>query len=123
MKITVNDIPPSNNEYMGNSHNFNEYRGQKVRWHWLIKAALCKAEKPKKPLEKALVKISYFFKNNIRRDPDNYSGKMILDPLVKEKVLKDDNFDVVTLQVGKGGVDKLNPRTEIEIINLEDVNE
>ena len=123
MKITVNDIPPSNNEYMGNSHNFNEYRGQKVRWHWLIKAALCKAEKPKKPLEKALVKISYFFKNNIRRDPDNYSGKMILDPVVKEKVLKDDNFDVVTLQVGKGGVDKLNPRTEIEIINLEDVNE
>lgn len=120
MKIIVNDIPPSNNEYMGNSHNFNEYREQKVRWHWLIKAALCKAERPKKPLEKALVKISYFFKDNIRRDPDNYSGKMILDPLVKEGVLKDDNFDVVTLQLDKGGVDKLNPRTEIEIINLEE---
>ena len=123
MKITVNDIPASNNEYMGNSHNFNEYREQKVRWHWLIKAALQKAEKPKKPLEKALVKISYFFKDNRRRDPDNYSGKMILDPLVKEGVLKDDNFDVVTLKIGKGGVDKLSPRTEIEIISLEDVNE
>lgn len=119
MKIVVNDIPPSNNEYMGNSHNFNDYRQQKVRWHWLIKAALCKAKKPKKPLEKALVKISYYFKDNHRRDPDNYSGKMILDPLVKEGVLKDDNFDVVTLQLGKGGVDKLHPRTEIEIINLE----
>ncbi len=123
MKITVNDIPPSNNEYMGNSHNFNDYRQQKVRWHWLIKAALCKAKKPEKPLEKALVKISYFFKDNHGRDPDNYSGKMILDPLVKEKVLKDDNFDVVTLQLDKGGVDKLNPRTEIEIINLEEANE
>ncbi len=123
MKIIVNDIPPSNNEYMGNSHNFNDYRQQKVRWHWLVKSALCKAKKPKKPLEKALVKISYFFKDNHRRDPDNYSGKMILDPLVKEKVLKDDNFDVVTLQLGKSGVDKLNPRTEIEIISLEDVNE
>ena len=120
IKITVNDIPPSNNEYMGNSHNFNGYRQQKVRWHWLIKAALCKAEKPKKPLVKALVKISYFFKDNRKRDPDNFSGKMILDPLVKEGVLKDDNFDVVTLQIGKAGVDKLNPRTEIEITNLEE---
>ena len=86
----------------------------------MIKAALCKAKKPKKPLEKALVKISYFFKSNHRRDPDNYSGKMILDPLVREGVLKDDSFEVVTLQLGKGGVDKLNPRTEIEIINLEE---
>ena len=104
---------------MGNSHNFNEYRREKERWHWLIKVALGKAKKPKKPLEKALVKISYFFKDNHRRDPDNYSGKMLLDPLVKEKVLKDDNFDVVTLQIGKGGVDKISPRTEIEIIELE----
>ena len=120
MKIVVNDIPPSNNEYMGNSHNFNDYRQQKVRWHWLIKAALCKTKKPKKPLEKALVKISYYFKDNHRRDPDNYSGKMILDPLVKEGILKDDSFDVITLQVGKGGVDKLHPRTEIEIISLEE---
>lgn len=119
MKITINEIPPSNNQYMGNSHNFNEYRREKERWHWLIKVALGKAKKPKKPLEKALVKISYFFKDNHRRDPDNYSGKMLLDPLVKEKVLKDDNFDVVTLQIGKGGVDKLSPRTEIEIIELE----
>lgn len=119
MKITINEIPPSNNQYMGNSHNFNGYRREKERWHWLIKVALGKAKKPKKPLEKALVKISYFFKDNHRRDPDNYSGKMLLDPLVKEKVLKDDNFDVVTLQIGKGGVDKLSPRTEIEIIELE----
>ena len=86
----------------------------------MIKAALCKAKKPKKPLEKALVKISYYFKDNHRRDPDNYSGKMILDPLVKEGILKDDSFDVITLQVGKGGVDKLHPRTEIEIISLEE---
>jgi Holliday junction resolvase RusA-like endonuclease len=119
MKITIKEIPPSNNEYMGNSKNYNIYRREKERWHWLIKSALCKAEKPQKPLEKALVKINYYFKDGRRRDPDNYSGKMLLDPLVREGVLIDDNFDVVTLQLGKGGVDKNNPRTEIEITEPE----
>ena len=53
-----------------------------------------------------------------RRDPDNYSGKMLLDPLVREGILIDDSFDVVTLVLG-GKVDKKNPRTEIEIRSVE----
>lgn len=114
VKITVNDIPPTNNKYMGNSHNFNEYRREKERWHWLIRAALGKAERPKTPFEKAIVSITYYFKDKIRRDPDNYSGKMLLDPLVREGILKDDSFNVVTL-VLDGRVDKKKPRTEIEI--------
>ena len=118
IKIIVNDIPPSNNKYMGNSHNFNDYRRMKEKWHWLIKAALQKVEKPKKPLMRADVYITYYFKDNRRRDADNYSGKMILDPLVKEGVLIDDSFDNVELHPHKGGVDKLNPRTEIEIIEI-----
>ena len=112
MKIVINDIPPSNNQYMGNSHNFNEYSQEKKRWHWLIKSAL--KEKPKKPIEKAIVKITYYFKTNHRRDPDNYSGKMLLDPLVREGVLVDDSFKVVTL-VLSADYDKEKPRTEIEI--------
>ena len=40
MVITVNEIPPSNNQFIGNSKNFNEYRREKERWHWLIKAAI-----------------------------------------------------------------------------------
>ena len=109
MKITVHDIPPSNNQYMGNSRNFNIYRREKERWHWLIKSALAKVKKPREPYERAAVHIMYYCK-----DPDNYSGKMILDPLVREGVLKDDNFNVVELRLS-GGVDKDNPRTEIEI--------
>ena len=112
VKIVINDIPPSNNEYMGNSHNFNAYRREKERWHWLIKSAL--KEKPKKPIEKAIVNITYYFKDKRRRDPDNYSGKMLLDPLVREGVLIDDSFKVVTL-VLSAEHDKNNPRTEIEI--------
>lgn len=76
------------------------------------------ARKPKLPLERAIVNITYYFKDQRRRDPDNYSGKMLLDPLVKEGILKDDSFDVVTL-VLDGKVDKHNPRTEIEIRSIE----
>ena len=114
MKITVNAIPPSNNEFISNSKNFNVYRRVKEEWHWLIKSAI--RNKPKIPYDKAVVTITYFFADNRRRDPDNYSGKMILDPLVKEGVLADDNFNVITLNLKCGGVDKKNPRTEIEVV-------
>lgn len=80
----------------------------------MIKGAINKAQRPPKPLERAIVNITYYFKDKRRRDPDNYSGKMLLDPLVKEGILIDDSFDVVTL-VLDGKVDKQNPRTEIEI--------
>ena len=113
-KIVINEIPPSNNKYMGNSHNFNAYRREKERWHWLIKVALQKANKPQKPIEKAIVNITYYFKDKRRRDPDNYSGKMLLDPLVREGILVDDSFGNVTLVLA-AGVDKNQPRTEIEI--------
>lgn len=117
IKIIIDEIPPSNNQYLGNSKSFNYYRREKERWHWLIKSALQKVKKPEKPLEKAIVKITYYFKDSHRRDPDNYSGKMILDPLVREGVLKDDSFDNIELHILKGGVDKIHPRTEVEITN------
>lgn len=85
----------------------------------MIKAALQKVKKPPVPFNRAVVTILYYFKDNRRHDPDNYSGKMLLDPLVKERVIVDDSFDVIELRVKKGGVDKLNPRTEIEITELE----
>ena len=119
MIITIPDTPPSNNLYMGNSHNFNDYRNQKTRWHWLIKAALTKVKKPKEPYQKALVEITYYFKKRGRRDPDNFSGKFLLDPLVREGVLIDDSFDNVELRL-KGDFDKENPRTEIKITEIKE---
>ena len=112
MKIVVHRIPPSNNKYMGNSHNFNLYRKEKKEWHWLIRAAL--TERPKRPLERAVVHIKYYFKDRRRRDPDNYSGKMLLDPLVREGVLQDDSFNNIELRLS-ADVDSKNPRTEITI--------
>lgn len=84
----------------------------------MIKAAINKDQRPKKPFERAIVNITYYFKDRRRRDPDNYSGKMLLDPLVREGILTDDSFAVVTL-VLDGKVDKQKPRTEIEIRSVE----
>lgn len=115
MKITVHTIPPSNNKFLGNSNSFNIYRQEKQTWHWLIKAAI--TEKPKKPIEKAIVRITYFFPDKRRRDPDNYSGKMILDPLVCEGILVDDSFRHIQLELA-AEVDRQDPRTEIQVTDL-----
>jgi len=105
---------------MGNSHNFNGYREQKERWHWLIKAALQKVEKPSVPYKKVAVSITYYFKDERRRDLDNFSGKFLFDPLVAEGIIVDDSFHYVKKIELEAFVDKENPRTEIEITNLEE---
>ena len=83
----------------------------------MIKAAI--KEKAKTPIKCAMVEIAYYFKTRTRRDPDNFSGKFILDPLVREGVLVDDSFDNVVLRL-RGGYDKQHPRTEILITELEE---
>lgn len=113
MKIIVYEIPPSNNKYLGNSHSHFMYKEEKERWYMLIRAAL--KEKPKVPYETAIVTITYFFPDKRRRDPDNYSGKFILDSLVMEGVIVDDSFEHISLKISKGGVDKSMPRTEITV--------
>lgn len=97
---------------MGKTYNYNAYQRKKEHWHWLIKSAIKK--KPKQPIEKAIVHITYYFKDKRRRDPDNYSGKMLLDPLVREGILVDDSFSNITLVLA-AGYDKDEPRTEIDI--------
>lgn len=113
IEIIVKGTPPSNNRFMGNSHNFNEFRRFKEEWHWLIKVAI--KRKPKKPIRKAVVYIKYYFGKRGRRDPDNFSGKMLLDPLVREGILEDDSFDNIVLQLS-ADIDREHPRTEIRVV-------
>lgn len=112
LKYVIPAIPPSNNKYIGRSVQW-EYQKVKKQWAVLIQA-LCKP-KPPIPLEGVTVTLRYFFPDNRRRDPDNYSGKIILDGLVKCGILKDDNFDCIDLEIKNGGADKKNPRVEIII--------
>ena len=115
LKYVIDAVPQSNNKFMANSHNFHIYRKEKEKWHGIVKAAI--KEKPKKPLERAVVHIKYYFKDRRRRDPDNYSGKMLLDPLVREGVLEDDSFKNVVLKLS-ADVDSKRPRTEITITEI-----
>lgn len=119
MLITIDEIPPSNNKYMGRSaKGFHfTYQEEKKRWEWLVRAAVGK-NKPKEPFKKSIVEITYYFKTRHRRDPDNYSGKFLLDGLVKSGVIEDDSFSNIML-VLEGKHDKKFPRTEIKIINVE----
>lgn len=96
VKITVDEIPPSNNRFIGRENRW-EDQEEKKRWETLVKVACI--GKPKRQTERAVVQIRYFFPDRRRRDPDNYSGKMILDGLVRCGVLKDDSFSCIRLEL------------------------
>lgn len=54
-------------------------------------------------------------KDNIKRDLDNVATS-VLDGLVRGEVITDDNYSIVkSLRIEDCGVDKNNPRVEIEI--------
>lgn len=113
MKIVIPEIPPSLNRFAGRK-NVYEYRDEKDRWKAMV-AWLAKAQRPEKPYEQATVRITYFFPDSRRRDPDNYAGKMLLDGLTAAGVIADDSFSCIRL-VLDGEVDRENPRTEVEVV-------
>ena len=112
MRYIIDRIPPSNNRFIGRTNIF-EYQQIKKEWAQLI--AICCRPRPMKPLEKAVVRITYFFPDKRRRDPDNYSGKLILDGLTAAGIIKDDSFYHIKLEL-RGDIDAQNPRTEIDIM-------
>lgn len=112
---TIPEIPPSLNRFAGRS-NVWEYRQLKQEWKDLV-SQLCRP-RPKTPLPYAMVTLEYYFKDRKRRDPDNYSGKMILDGLTESGIIVDDSFHHIDLQI-RGRVDKKHPRTEITIQGVE----
>lgn len=115
IKLILPDIPPSNNKYMGNSHSYHIYRKDKQEWEWIIKSK-AQGKVPEKPFKRAEVTLIYYFPTKHRRDLDNYSGKLLLDPLVRCGILEDDSFKVIKNLNIIGRYDKENPRTVI-IVN------
>lgn len=117
IKLTLRGVPPSMNRFAGRENAW-QYRAEKERWtnavQWAIKAQGCK---PPRPFDRAAVTIAYYFPDNRRRDPDNYSGKLLLDGLTRGGVISDDSFRHITLTV-TGSVDKHAPRTEIVVRQL-----
>lgn len=116
--IVLKGVPPSLNTVAGRK-NVWEYREQKKFWtHYTW--AMCRncKERPEKPFEKALVQITYYFPDRRRRDPDNYSGKFMLDGLTKGGIIKDDSFSCVKLLL-IGECDPVDQRVEIAIVPTE----
>lgn len=93
-RIIIPDIPPSNNAYIGRDTRW-DYQKNKGEWLARVRAAIRK--KPQKPFQRAYVHIHYDYTDNRRRDPDNYSGKFLLDALVRERIIEDDSFQHIDL--------------------------
>jgi len=111
MKYIIPDVPPSLNKFAGRK-NVWQYREAKTLWKNLC-VLYCRPRPGYAP-EKARVNITFYFKTRARHDADNYQ-KLLLDGLSVAGVIKDDDFEHVEV-LCKGGYDKENPRTEIEVM-------
>ena len=114
---------PGMNEYTkacrGNRYSGNQMK-QKAETEimWAIRRQL-KGWTAKEP-----VYIKYkWIEPDERRDKDNivaFGHKVIQDALVKMNVLADDGWDYITGFRDDFGIDKKNPRIEVEILEVED---
>lgn len=109
IKMNILDIPSSNNKYQGQgskSKAIREYPLEKKLWVQLIwiqrrmmiaSGELSKEQLQQYPLQLATVVLHYHFKTKTRRDPDNYSGKVILDALKENQFISDDSFKEIDI--------------------------
>jgi Holliday junction resolvase RusA-like endonuclease len=114
LKLSIPGIPPSLNKW----RNMHHHQEAKEKKHWenaVIYEVIKNKLKPRTPMQKALVTYIYYFPTRHRHDPDNYTGKWLMDGLVKSGILQDDSFDNVEINITMGGVDKHKPRVEIEV--------
>lgn len=112
IRIEVPGIPPSLNQ-LRNTHHY-EWNRLKKEWAGVV-STVARPARPPTPFRRAIVTLIYHFRDRRRRDPDNYSGKFIMDPLVELGFLVDDSFDHIELRHRQGEVDRKNPRVVIMI--------
>lgn len=106
-------IPPSLNKWMIMKRP--QMNNEKQNWKNFIIWLINKYNLQDKHIEKAIITFTYFFKTKARHDADNYVPKNILDGFTESGLLIDDDFNHIEMLCIKGGYDKENPRTEIEI--------
>jgi Holliday junction resolvase RusA-like endonuclease len=105
--IKILEIPPTQNDFR-RMHHFHIAK-EKRKWEWLVQFEV-KAQKIT-PMQRVKMVYEFHFKDNRRRDADNYSTacKFIQDGLVKAGILQDDNFDIVTELTIRRGESHKNP--------------
>lgn len=114
MMLTIPGVPPSINRWA--RLHWAKQREIKQDWETQVWAAAYQSRATRLRLERARVRITYFFATNRRRDKDNYAPKMLMDGLVKAGVLMDDSKDRVDLDWGFARGEP--ERTEIVIVEV-----
>lgn len=115
LQYIIDGIPPSNNQYIGRNMRWKYQEEKKL---WAQKIAVCCRPRPPKPFARAQVQITYHFPDRRRRDPDNYSGKFLLDGLVHAGIIADDSFGCIDL-ILRSDTPQKPPYTEIKITETE----
>ena len=118
VKVTIKEIPKSNNVYMGRRISPHVYSSKKKSYEALVLQAVKASGWNSPPLNKSRVEICYHFPDDRRRDPDNYSGKFILDGLKNSGVIMDDSFNHIELVLRAGLKSKTNSRVEVYITEI-----
>lgn len=106
-------IPPSLNQWMVMQRP--QMNNEKQIWKEFIVWLINKNNLQNKNIDKAIVTFTYYFPTKHRHDADNYTPKNIMDGFTESKLLTDDDFNHIEMLCIKGGYDKSNPRTEINI--------
>lgn len=116
LNLTIPLTPGSLNKWQ-RSH-WGKQRRIKEEWDNQVAVAMAReiGVVRTKLMEKAKVRIKYFFRTQHRRDKDNYTPKVIMDCL-KGRVIVDDSNDRVDLD-WELLHDRKQPRTEIFIEEL-----
>lgn len=112
-----NPIPPSLNQWMIMKRP--QMNNEKQKWKEFIVWLINYYQLQNKQIKKAIITFTYFFKTRRRHDADNYTPKNVLDGFTESGLLIDDDFSHIEMLCIKGGYDKKNPRTEIEIQCIE----
>jgi len=124
IKIKIAAIPPSNNQSQGKGGvkraiGYSQTKKLWNEWIWIMRSKLKQRgelDGISLPYEKATVIIKYNFADNRRRDPDNYSGKMILDGLKNNGFIVDDSFKEIDIFPMATFGNEDNEYTEITIL-------
>lgn len=106
-------IPPSLNKWMIMLRP--QMNNEKQKWKEFIMWLITDLSLNNKQIEKCIITFTYYFKTKARHDADNYTPKNIMDGFTESGLLVDDDFTHVEMLCVKGGYDKDDPRTEINI--------
>ncbi len=112
--MIVLPYPPSVNSAFGGGSGQKRFKSKKYK-EWL---ASCPRLFHSEIKEKVKLTYSFYFPDNRIRDLGNLE-KCVTDFLVSQRVLEDDNWHIVSeIRLVACGIDKNNPRVEIDITKV-----